>query len=63
MKYYIIKESMAIQLGVISYRKGNSDAGYLVNQSDLVASVDISTLKEVSREEAIEFVNHLNIKI
>lgn len=64
MKYYIIKAELAGILGLTAYRYGNREAGYLVNQGDLVMcdmgqESDNGQLKEVSVSQARQFVNKL----
>lgn len=57
MKYYIITPEVASKLGVESFRVGNVQVGYLVNQSDLGYNVspDSTGVQEVDKETARQF--------
>ena len=63
MQYYIITDSLAQELGLTKYRKGNAADGWLVNQSDLAVCGTERALAEVgiaiSVNEAKEFINLL----
>lgn len=37
MKYYIIREDLATELGLVAYSRGTAERGYLVNNGDLAA--------------------------
>lgn len=57
MKYYIVTSEVADKLGVKTFRVGNDQAGYLVNQSDLgyTVSPDSTGVQEVDKETARQF--------
>ena len=63
MQYYIITDSLARELGLTKYRKGNAADGWLVNQGDLAVCGTERALAEggiaVSENEAKEFINLL----
>lgn len=65
MQYYIIKDSLAKELGLTRYRKGNATMGWLVNQGDVAVCGTERVLAEgtaVTEKEARDFVNLLNRK-
>lgn len=57
MKYYIVTSEVADKLGVKTFRVGNEQAGYLVNNTDLGYTVktDSDGVQEVDRETARQF--------
>lgn len=64
MKYYIIREDLATELGLVAYSRGTAERGYLVNNGDL-ATCDIDReeesgrLTEVTTSKAKEFIKDL----
>lgn len=48
MKYYIIREDLASELGLVAYSRGTAERGYLVNNGDL-ATCDIDREEESGR--------------
>lgn len=64
MQYYIITDSLARELGLTRYRKGNATDGWLVNQGDVAVCGEERVLAEggiaVTEQEAREFINLLN---
>lgn len=63
MKYYIIPDSLAEELGLKKWRRGNVMDGWLVNQSDLAAVGVDNALNAgaiaITEREAREFVQSL----
>lgn len=60
MKYYIITVEDARTLGLLEYRQGNVEKGYLVSSSDIIFHDEImKRAREVTHSEATEFVNNL----
>lgn len=57
MKYYIVTSEVADKLGVKTFRVGNDQAGYLVNNTDLGYNVspDSTGVQEVDKETARQF--------
>ena len=57
MKYYIVTSEVADKLGVKTFRVGNDQAGYLVNNTDLgyTVSPDSTGVQEVEKETARQF--------
>lgn len=57
MKYYIVTSEVADKLGVKTFRVGNDQVGYLVNNADLGHTVnpDSDGVQEVERETARQF--------
>ena len=66
MQYYIIPDSLAEELGLKKYRKGNASEGWLVNQGDIACIGSKKALEQgtiaVNEQEAKYFVNSLNKK-
>lgn len=66
MQYYIISDSLAAELGLRKYRKGNATDGWLVNQGDLATIGTEKALEQgampVKDQEARKFINSLNKK-
>lgn len=66
MQYYIIPDSLAEELGLKKYRKGNASEGWLVNQGDIACIGSEKALEQgtiaVNEQEARYFVNSLNKK-
>lgn len=66
MQYYIIPDSLAEELGLKKYRKGNASEGWLVNQGDIACIGSKKALEQgtiaVNEQEARYFVNSLNKK-
>ncbi len=63
MNYYIVSYQLAVRLGVIQFRHGNSTMGYVVTVGDL-APIGINAAlqagaKPASEAEAINFINQL----
>ena len=58
MKYYIITPEVASKLGVESFRVGNAQVGYLVNQSDLGYNVspDSTECKRLIKRQQDNFL-------
>lgn len=61
MKYYLISNKAAEQLGVTGFRQGSREKGYLVNVGDLATASD--SIREGAQEmtvmEALNFLNEL----
>ena len=57
MKYYIVTSEVADKLGVKTFRVGNDQAGYLVNNTDLGYTVKTNSdgVQEVDKETARQF--------
>ena len=57
MKYYIVTSEVADKLGVKTFRVGNDQAGYLVNNTDLGYNVspDSTGVQDVDKETARQF--------
>ena len=57
MKYYIVTSEVADKLGVKTFRVGNDQAGYFVNNTDLGYNVspDSTGVQEVDKETARQF--------
>lgn len=66
MQYYIISYSLAEELGLKKYRKGNASEGWLVNQGDIACIGSKKALEQgamaVNEQEARYFVDSLNKK-
>lgn len=66
MQYYIIPDSLAEELGLKKYRKGNASEGWLVNQGDIACIGSKKALEQgtiaVNEQEAKYFVNSINNK-
>ena len=66
MQYYIITDSLAEELGLKKYRKGNASEGWLVNQGDIACIGTDKALEQgaiaVTDKEAKYFVNSINNK-
>lgn len=66
MQYYIISDSLAEELGLKKYRKGNASEGWLVNQGDIACIGSKKALEQgamaVNEQEARYFVDSLNKK-
>ncbi len=66
MQYYIIPDSLAEELGLKKYRKGNASEGWLVNQGDIACIGSKKALEQgtiaVTEKEAKYFVNSINNK-
>ena len=62
MKYYIITDKLAKQLGCIGHRFGSKEEGYLVNSADLnidTVANNPDDIKEVTGDEAKAFINKI----
>lgn len=63
MKYYIVSAEVAERLGVRQIRFGNTEKGYLVNQSDLavigIEEAVSNGAKEQTSKEAETFIKNL----
>lgn len=66
MKYFIIPDSLARELGLTNYRRGNVVDGWLVNQGDLATVGTDVALQQgaiaINEREARDFINSLNKK-
>lgn len=58
IQYYIISYDDAKRLGVLGYRQGNAEDGYLVNRGDMSCATQdfFDRAREVSEKEAKDFI-------
>ena len=61
MKYYLIDNKAAEQLGITGFRQGSRGKGYLVNVGDLATAPDSvrERAQEMTEKEALNFIKEL----